>query len=247
MALRVDGSTALVTGASSGIGAAISEELAAAGCKVLLSGRDPDRLAEVARRTGGRVCPADLADPAGSEQLVAAAGEVDVLVHSAGAGWAGQFSDMPEDRVLELTAVNLTAPMLLTRAALPGMVQRRRGHIVFVSSIAAVGVRGEEVYSATKAGLRAFATSLRYRAEPHGVGVSTVFPGAVRTPFFDRRGTPYDRRFPRMIAPEAVARQAVRAIERGIDEVYVPRWLELAVRVQGLFPGAFHRLARRFG
>ncbi|MGP4016988.1 SDR family NAD(P)-dependent oxidoreductase [Saccharopolyspora sp. 5N708] len=239
--MTVRGRTALVTGASSGIGAATAAELAAAGCDVLLTGRDERRLAEVAQRTGGRPVPADLTDPAGLARVAAAARDADLLVHSAGLGWAGEVSAMPAQRIEALAAVNLTAPMLLTRAVLPEMLRRGRGHIVFVASIAVVGVPDEAVYSATKAGLRAFAASIRYRTE---IGVTTVYPGAVRTPLFDNRS--YDRRFPRMINPEDVATALVRAVQRGKPEVFVPKWLTVPAHLQGALPGVFHHLARRF-
>jgi hypothetical protein len=239
--LTVRGRTALITGASSGIGAATAAELATAGCRVLLSGRDERRLAAVAERTGGEPVPADLADPAGLDRIAAAARDVDLLVHSAGLGWAGELTSMPAERIEALTAVNLTAPMLLTRAVLPEL-RRRRGHVVFVASIAVVGVRGEDVYSATKAGLRAFAASLRYQDD---IGVTTVFPGAVRTPFFG--GRQYDRRYPRMVGADEVATALVRAVERGKAEVFVPKWLAVPDRLQGAVPAVFHRLARRFG
>ncbi|GAA0535936.1 oxidoreductase [Saccharopolyspora subtropica] len=235
------GRAALVTGASSGIGAATAAELAAAGCRVVLVGRDEQRLAEVAGRTGGDPVAADLTDPAGMDRVVSVARGADLLVHSAGVGWAGELGAMPPERLEALTALNLTAPMQLTRAILPEL-RRRRGHLVFVASIAAVGVRGEEVYAATKAGLRAFAASLR---QHDGVGVTTVLPGAVRTPYFD--GRRYERRFPRMVSPEDVAAAVVRAVRRGEEEVFVPRWLVVPARLQGALPGVFHRLARRFG
>ena len=247
MGMRLQGRTALITGASSGIGAATAAALAAVGCRPVLVGRDEHRLAGIAERTGGSSMPADLTDPADLRRVSDAAQDVDLLVHSAGLGWAGELGSMPAEDVLELTAVNLTAPMLLTRAALPEMARRRRGHIVFVSSIATVGVRGEEVYAATKAGMRAFAASVRYQAATHEVGVSTVLPGAVRTPFFRHRGRPYDRGLPRMVSPEAVAQALLRGVERGAHEVFVPRWLAMAARVHGAFPSAFHHLARRFG
>ncbi|MFI0462608.1 SDR family NAD(P)-dependent oxidoreductase [Saccharopolyspora sp. 5N102] len=239
--LPVRGRTALVTGASSGIGAATAAELGSRGCRVVLVGRDERRLAEVAGRTGGQPLPADLTESAGLDRVAAAAREVDLLVHSAGIGWAGDLDSMPAERIAALAALNLTAPMLLTRAALP-QLRRRRGHVVFVASIAVVGVPGEEVYSATKAGLQAFAAGLRHQ---DGIGVTTVFPGAVRTPFF--AGRRYDRRFPRMVGPREVAEALVRGVERGEAEVFVPRWLVAPARLQGALPGAFHRLARHFG
>ncbi|MDA3645523.1 SDR family NAD(P)-dependent oxidoreductase [Saccharopolyspora indica] len=238
MTLR--GRTALVTGASSGIGAATAAELAAAGCELVLVGRDGPRLAEVAEEVGGRALAAELTDPAGLDAVVAAARQVDLLVHCAGVGWAGELASMPAERVAELTAVNLTAPMLMTSAVLPEL-RRRRGHVVFVSSIAVVGVRGEEVYAATKAGVRAFAESLRR----DGIGVTTVLPGAVRTPFF--AGRRYERRFPRMLTAQEVAAALVRGVQRGRAEVFVPAWLAVPARLQGAAPGVFRRLARRFG
>ncbi|HXV94004.1 MAG TPA: SDR family NAD(P)-dependent oxidoreductase, partial [Pseudonocardia sp.] len=177
----------------------------------------------------------------------ALAAEADLLVANAGRGWAGELSDMPGELVGSLVALNLEAPLRLARAAAAGMRERGGGHLAFVASIAVVGVREEAVYSATKAGLRAFAASLRHELGPHGVGVTTVLPGAVRTEFFRRRGRPYDRTVPRPVAPAVVADALVRAVQRGRAEVFVPGWLGAAARLQGLAPATFHRLAGRFG
>ncbi|MER7013714.1 SDR family NAD(P)-dependent oxidoreductase [Saccharopolyspora sp. NPDC000359] len=239
--MTVRGRTALVTGASSGIGAATAAELAAHGCQLVLVGRDQRRLAEVADRTGGQALAAELTDPAGLDRVVTAARRADLLVHCAGIGWAGDLASMSAEQVAALAAVNLTAPVLLTSAVLPEL-QRRGGHVVFVSSIAVVGVRDEEAYGATKAGVRAFAEGLRHH---DGIGVTTVFPGAVRTPFFD--GRRYDRRFPRVLAPQEVAAALVRGVQRGRAEVFVPSWLAVPARLQGAVPGLYRALARRFG
>jgi uncharacterized protein len=241
------GRTALVTGASSGIGAASARALAAAGATVVLTGTDPERLAATAACTGGRTVVADLTDPDGLERVCQAATRAEVLVHSAGRGWAGEFATMPDADISTLVELNVTVPLRLTRAALPHMRERGRGHLAFVASVAVVGVGREAAYSATKAGLRAFAAGLRHELAGDGIGVTTVFPGAVDTPFFANRGRGYERRFPRMVAPEAVAGALVRAIERNRPEVFVPGWLTVAARVQGAAPGIFHRMAGRFG
>ena len=240
--MRISGATVLITGASSGIGAATARAVAAAGGRAMLTGRDGDRLAAVAAETGGTAFVADITKP------VEVTEPVDVLVNNAGVGWAGPFAEMTDADIDRLIAVNLAAPIRLTRALVPGMVERGRGHVVFVASIAgATGVRHEAVYAATKAGLIYFADSLRYELGGSGVGVSVVLPGVVDTPFFDRRGRPYDRRRPAPIPAERVARTIVTAIERGHAEVYQPGWMRVPARLRGGAPALFRRLAGRYG
>jgi len=128
------------------------------------------------------------------------------------------------------------------------MLARRRGWIVNVASIAGhIGVRDEAVYSATKAALLSFGESLRSEVAGAGVGVTNVSPGVVRTPFFERRGRPYDRAFPRPIQAERVARAVVRGVRRGADEVFVPAWMRPVARFHGAWPALFRQLAPRFG
>lgn len=250
--MRLPGSVALVTGGSSGIGAAVARALAAAGARVLVSGQDTSRLDRVAAETGAAAIQADLSAPDGPAELAAAARQsagtgIDLLVNNAGIGWAGPFSGIPAPAVQRLVAVNLTAAIELTGLLAAEMADRGRGHVVFVSSIAgATGVRGEAAYSATKAGLRYYAESVRYELAGRGVGVSVVFPGVIDTPFFDRRGTPYDRRRPAPIPAERVARATLGAIEHRRAEVYVPGWLAFPAWLQGAAPGLFRALAGRF-
>ncbi|MCS0634921.1 SDR family NAD(P)-dependent oxidoreductase [Streptomyces sp. LP05-1] len=244
---------ALITGASSGIGAAVAERFAADGrCRLLLGGRDEGRLASVAGRTGGIPLAGDLATRAGVERLaeraLAEAGRVDVLVASAGLGWAGPFTGMPAEAVDRLLAVNLVGVVQLVRLVLPGMVRRGTGRVVLIGSVAgSVGVRGEAVYAATKGGLLAFADSLRYELAGTAVRVATVQPGAVDTPFFGRRGAPYHRERPRPVAASRVADAVWRAAVRGREDQFVPGWLDLPARVHGAVPGVFRALAKRFG
>ena len=155
---------------------------------------------------------------------------------------------MPAEMIEELVAVNLLSTARLTRALLPAMLERRRGHIVMVASVAGhVGVRDEALYAATKAAMLTFGESLRYEVRDAGVRVMTVSPGVVDTPFFTRRGRAYSRRHPRPIPPERLARAIVRAIERERDEVVVPGWLRLPIWLHGVWPGLYRALAGRFG
>jgi short-subunit dehydrogenase len=261
--MRLTGMVALVTGGSSGIGAATARALAGAGARLLITGRDPARLQAVADRTGGIALAGDLAAPGGPADLAAAAERaaatlpaapgdaaagIDILVNNAGLGWAGPIGDIATEKIAELVAVNLTAPMQLTRLLVPGMVARGRGRVVFVSSIAgATGVRGEAVYAATKAGLGLFAESLAYELDGHDVRVSVIVPGVIDTPFFDRRGHPYGRKRPGPQPPERVARAIVSGLERDRDVSYVPRWMRLPAWLHGAAPGTFRALAARFG
>jgi short-subunit dehydrogenase len=260
--MRLTGAVALVTGGSSGIGAGTARALAAAGARLLIAGRDADRLHAVARQTGGVALPCDLASATGPADLASAAlraaaslapasagtAGIDILVNNAGVGWAGPLGEITAAKVAELVAVNLTAPMELTRLLVPGMVARRRGRVVFISSIAGVtGVRGEAVYAATKAGLATFAESLSYELSGDGVRACVIVPGVIDTPFFDRRGRPYDRRRPAPIPAGRVARAVVSCLEHDRAEVYVPGWMRGPAWLHGAAPGIFRALAARFG
>lgn len=239
------GRSAVVTGGSSGIGAATATLLAARGCDVTVTGRDPEALAEVASRTGGRACVADLTEPEAAGRVLSAAGEVDLLVCNAGVGWAGSLTDMTEADVEKIVRVNLVSVLTLVRLALPGMVARGRGHVVLVSSIAGhMGVAGETVYSATKAGLAGFGAAVRNEFAARGIAVSLVVPGVVSTSFFERRGTPYERTSPRPIPPERVARALVKAVDRNRAEVFVPAWLRLPARLRGAAPALIDTVQR---
>jgi short-subunit dehydrogenase len=163
-------------------------------------------------------------------------------------GWAGEIGDLTAAKAAELVAVNLMAPIHLSRLLIPDMAKRGHGHIVFVSSIAgATGARGEAVYSAAKAGLGVFAESLSYEVRQRGIGVSVVVPGVVDTPFFDRRGRPYNRTTPAPIPAERVARAIVAAVQHDRDQVFVPGWMRFPAWLHGTTPRLFRALASRFG
>jgi short-subunit dehydrogenase len=244
---------ALVTGASSGIGAALARRIATEhGWRLLVSGRDPARLAALAAATSATALPADLTADDAPRDLVSAAldtaGRIDLLVAGAGVGWAGPFHTMPLAAAGRVLSVDLLSVVCLVRLVLPHMLAARRGHIVLIGSVAGrLGVRGEVVYSAAKAAVATFADALRYELAGTGVRVTHVAPGVVDTPFFERRGAPYTRSLPRPMPPAKAADAIWQALQQGRDDVYLPRWLRLPVLVRGVAPGLYHRLAARFG
>ena len=246
------GAAAVVTGGGGGIGAATVRALRHAGATVVAVDTDEPALADLARETGAEPYVADVRDPAHADRLVRhvleTRGRLDIVVANAGIGHAGDFADMTPQRVSDLVAINVSAPMLLALAAVPAMRNQGRGAIVFVSSIAgALLVPRESVYSATKAAVEAFAEPLREELRGAGISVSTVMPAVVATRFFATRGEDYDRRFPRPQPPERVAAAIVRAARDGSARVVVPPWFVLPLRLRSTAPRLYRALARRFG
>ena len=181
--MEIAGRTALLTGATGGLGRVIARDLAGAGAAVVLSGRreaDLLALAESLPGTDHRVLVADLAEDGEAERLAAAAAGVDILVANAGLPGSGWLADFSAEEVKRGLRVNLEAPMLLARALFPEMLERGSGHLVFVASLSGkVASPLSSIYSATKFGLRGFALGLRTDLNPRGIGVSLVSPGFV--------------------------------------------------------------------
>ena len=189
---RLDGKTALVTGATGGIGAAIARALHAQGANVALSGRRAAELESLATALGERAVafPADLADPEVPGKLVEAIearfGSLDILVNNAGLTrdmLAMRMGDADWNAVLE---VDLTAPFRLARSALRGMMKRRNGRIISIASIVGVtGNAGQANYAAAKAGLIGMSKSLAQEVATRGVTVNVIAPGFVQTAMTD--------------------------------------------------------------
>ena len=252
VASPLPGTVCLVTGATGGIGHATARALSAHDVRLLVSARDEDRLAEVARETGGSPLAADLARPGAASDLAQAAlestGRVDAVVHAAGVGQFGPAAALDRGALESLVALNVTSVIELTCALLPGMLERREGRIVAMGSVAGrLGHRHEAAYAATKAAVSVFCDSLAEELGGSGVSVSLITPGVVDTAFFERRGAPYDRTWPRPVPPEAVAQRVVEVLLRPRDEVVVPAFLSGALRLRGALPGVYRAFARRFG
>jgi 3-oxoacyl-[acyl-carrier protein] reductase len=190
---RLDGKVALVTGASGGIGAAIALILHAQGAMVALSGTRRDALESIAAHLGERafVCPGDLRDATEPDSLIEAteqmAGPLAILVNNAGMTRDMLALRMRDEDWQAVIDVDLSAPFRLARAALRGMLRRRAGRIINISSIVGVtGNAGQANYSAAKAGLIGMTKSLAQEVASRGVTVNAVAPGMIATAMIDR-------------------------------------------------------------
>src|SRR2546421_2805419 len=172
------GKTVLLTGASTGLGPHIARRLRQGGAKFVLSARNEAALEKLAQELGeSRIVAADLSRPGEPERLAREAGSIDVLVSNAGIPATGRLATFNIEEIDRAIAVNLRAGIVLAAKLLPGMLERKSGHIVFMSSIAGkLPSGGETIYNATKFGIRGFGLALREELWGTGVGVSVISP-----------------------------------------------------------------------
>ncbi|HET6726280.1 MAG TPA: SDR family oxidoreductase, partial [Gammaproteobacteria bacterium] len=250
--------TALVTGASDGLGAYIARALAVEGARVVLAARSADKLESVARsirERGGEAISvqADVTDETARANLVKRARiefeRIDILVNNAGVEDIVCYEwQRPED-IRRLIEVNLLAPLLLARQILPDMLERGDGHIVNLASLAGrTGMPYGAVYAATKSGLTKWSLSLRTELADRGVRVSVISPGFVADAgMFARRETSPPAGLG-VSRPTQVARAVIKALETNAAEIIVnPRPARLLTGLEALSPQLATRVAERFG
>jgi NADP-dependent 3-hydroxy acid dehydrogenase YdfG len=247
--VQMSGSTVLLTGATGGLGQAIARDLHARGALLILSGRRREALDALAGNLGARALAADLSVAQDVRRLADQAGDVDILVANAGLPAAARLERLSAEDVDRALDVNLRAPVALAHALLPGMLARRQGHLVFMSSIAAKSAApGNPVYHSTKFALRGLAAALRVDLHGSGVGVSCVLPGFISDAgMYAESGA----RLPRGVGtrtPQDVAGAVVEAIEhdRGEVEVVSPL-LRAGTALWALAPDFASSVARRMG
>ncbi|ASK34948.1 oxidoreductase [Alcanivorax sp. N3-2A] len=218
----------LLTGGSSGIGLAAAEALAAAGARLVISGRRPEALSQAVARLragGGQVegVAADLATPAGREATLNKAleclGGLDILINNAGGVRAGRLEHTSEDEISTMLTVDLLAPILLTRAALPALRASGEAMVVNVASgIALIGMPFYTTYAAVKAGLSHFGEALRRELNGEGIQVMTLYPGATDTPMMGSSRAGPDLGFNKE-SPGAVAEAMIAGMQQGALQV----------------------------
>src|SRR5690242_18230971 len=175
--MRISGSNVLLTGATGGVGHAIARAVADRGGKLIVTGRRSDMLDRLESDFNARALTVDLAVPDDVVRLAGEAGEVDILIANAALPASGALDSFTVNEIDRALDVNLRAPMILAHELAPRMAAKGGGHLLFMSSLLGkAAMTGTSVYSATKYGLRGFATSLRADLRDAGVGVSVVFP-----------------------------------------------------------------------
>ncbi len=259
---KLRGRTAIVTGASRGIGPYVARALAEEGMNLVLAARSVEALEQVAVEVGRQgvkaiATPTDVADAASRRALVEAAvgefGAIDVLVNNAGIEQAKPYGEMAEEDIRDIVEVNLLASMFLTQAVLAGMQERGRGHIVNMASLAGkMGLPYATAYSASKAGMIGMTKALRAELHGSGVSASVICPGFVAEAGMYADGmVELGVNAPRMTGtspPAKVARAVVKAIKSDKPEIIVnPRAVRVPLTIAEASPTLGEMMARRTG
>jgi short-subunit dehydrogenase len=252
------GRTALLTGAAGGLGRHIARSLAKEGIRLVLSGRNEAALAQVRTELVGagadaEVVTGDLTDARAIDDLVdqteSRVGPIDILVNNAGVEFAARFTGSSREELGQVVAVNLIAPMFLAHRLLPGMLERRQGHVVNIASLAGkAGPPFAAPYAATKAGLIGLTQSLRQELVGSNVGCSVICPGFVAQ---DGMFARLEVKPPMAVGssrPENVGKAVVRAIRKDLPEVIVnPRPVRPMLELAIVAPRQAERLLRASG
>jgi hypothetical protein len=257
--MKLDASrVAIVTGASRGIGRALTLALARRGVRVVALARSADALGAVVAEAQRYVpeCMPAVCDvcawtdvEAAVAQVIERFGRIDLVVNNAGVGSYAPFLDADLEEFRDLMEVNYFGSLHVTRAALPALMRQRGGHLVFIASVAArIASPRHTGYAPTKFALAGFAESLAYELSPYDIDITTVNPGTVETDFFNRPSFEDFPEGPRrmMIPAEDVARATLRAVERRRTEIFVPRSLRLAYMLKVIAPRLFRAGSMRY-
>ncbi|NMO95663.1 SDR family NAD(P)-dependent oxidoreductase [Paenibacillus lemnae] len=246
----------VITGASSGIGAILAEQLSRNGAHVILTGRSEERLREAGKKLSGKydVIQMDIKDmaqvQAAFDTIYENHGRIDVLVNNAGYGVFEAFLETSEEQFEDMMDVNYMGIVRCTQAALPGMLKQSRGQIVNIASIAGkMGIAKSTAYASTKHAVLGLTNSLRQELRGTGITVSSVNPGPINTPFF-QQADPSGRYVKNvgwfMMKPEYVVSQILKLIVKQKEEINLPKSAAAGMKIYQLFPRLADRLLHRW-
>lgn len=265
MAASLSGKVAFVTGGASGIGAALASKLVAEGAEVWIADRQlgpADELAQRLNNAGGNVHTVELdvrSYPSfenAVDEALRRSGRIDYLFNNAGIGIGGEIASFSLDDWNDVIDVNLRGVVHGIQAVYPLMIRQRSGHIINTASMAGlITMTGQAGYSATKHAVVAISNTLRLEAECHGVRVSVLCPGVVRTPIltggrYGHHNSVQEKDLLKLgealrpMAPELFAERALRAVHRGTAIIVVPRWWKAFWYLERLSPALSMRVAR---
>ena len=256
--MEIGGAHVLVTGGSRGLGPYMVRALVSRGARATITARSEEDLKKVRSSLGEdrvAIAPGDVSVAADREKMVSAAqeafGPIDILVNNAGIESVLPFEEFREDEIERVIAVNLQAPIQLTRLVIPGMLQRGRGHIVNISSLSGkTGPPYHTIYSSTKHGLVGFTLSLRSELKGSGVSASVICPGYITEAgmFAEERGLEPPKKSGAWGTPTEVARAVVRSIEKDVPDIIVARGMARIADVGfAISPRLVDFIARRTG
>ena len=258
----LDSARIIITGASSGIGLALTKQLANAGARLLVTARREDRLRQISEgiSTASNVkrpitVVGDITDSRVQQQIIETAnrdlGGLDILVNNAGIGALGPFSEATPERLRRVMEVNFIAPAELTRKSIPLL---REGHNALIVNVGSVlghrAVPGKSEYCASKFALHGFSDALRCELSCQGIDVLLVSPSTTSSEFFDqvmKTSPSIKSTLTKAMSPEKVAQQTIRAIQSGRHELILSTGGKLLVWLDRLCPPLANRLVTRFG
>ncbi len=255
--MNVTNKTAVITGASSGIGKLLALRMASNGARVCLTARRSNELEAVAddiKKIGGEavVIPCDVLERdqvfAAAEQATKALGPIDMLINNAGYGHHRSFLEWDVEDIERMMRVNYLGTVYWTKALLPQMVERHTGCLVFIASVAGkIGVPDESAYAASKFAMVGLAEALSIEVEDDGVHVLTVCPGSIRTDFFDEEAM---ERMPTtakkmMVEPAGLVDAIMDALNKNRRELTYPRLIATGYAVKALAPGFMRANVKR--